>query len=54
VKHRIEPQRPTFRATGSPIKPALRSGKSKRFGGSEFDAWNDQIMDDTAGALWVK
>src|SRR4029077_1155002 len=32
----------------------LTSGRSKRFGGSQFDPWNEQIMDDTVRALWIK
>jgi hypothetical protein len=39
------------------LPPAVKvgqEGKSKRFGGSQFDAWNDQIMHDTVAALWLK
>lgn len=53
MKNPVTPKLSTAGAA-APLKPALRSGNSKRFGGSEFDAWNDQIMRDTAATLWVE
>jgi hypothetical protein len=53
VKRRAAPKRNATPTTLAD-KPALRSGVSKRFGGSQFDAWNDQIMHDTVSALWTK
>ena len=47
------PKCPKAGTAGPPVRPGLRSGKSTRFGGSQFDAWNDQIIHDTANALWV-
>src|SRR5499427_2018975 len=48
-----KPKCPKAGTTAPLLRPELRSGKSTRFGGSQFDAWNDQIIHDTANALWV-
>jgi hypothetical protein len=50
----VKPKCPKAGTAVPPLRPGLRSGKSTRFGGSQFDAWNDQIIHDTANALWVK
>ena len=54
VRADVKPKCPIAGATASPHRQALRSGKSQRFGGSQFDAWNEQIIHDTAAALWVQ
>jgi hypothetical protein len=55
VKRRAEPKHPAKPTTTNPADtPTLRSGVSQRFGGSQFDPWNDQIIHDNVGALWIK